>query len=87
MRYIYFIGNGNWEDTHESNDKDELIKLCKHYWGYISSSLTDKEKKNYYSYVLETVNPDEDAEDHYDGNPVFDAKKWDADPDYVGKEN
>ena len=72
MRYIYFIGNGNWEDTFESNDKDELIKRCKHDWGY----LTDKEKKNHYSYVLESVNPDEDAEDHYDGNPVFDAKKW-----------
>ena len=25
-------------------------------------------------YVLESVNPDEDADDHFDGNPIFTLK-------------
>lgn len=72
MRYIYFIGNDNTEETTESNNKEELIQLCKNDWAHLSYY----DRKRQHAYVLESVNPDEDAEDHYDGNPVFDAKKW-----------
>ena len=36
MRYIYFIGNDNTEETTESNNKEELIQLCKNDWAHLS---------------------------------------------------
>lgn len=55
----------------EFNDKDEAINSVKYDW----NRRTEHDKK--YTerfYVLESVNPDEDADDHFDGNPIFTLK-------------
>jgi len=39
-------------------------------WGH----LTAAEKEDREIFVLESVNPDPDAEDHFDGNPVWEAE-------------
>lgn len=72
MRYIYFFGNDNTEETKESNNKEELIQLCKNDWAHLSYY----DRKHNHAYVLESVNPDEESEDHDDGDPVFNAKQW-----------
>lgn len=53
------------------DDKDEALKRAKLEW----ESLSDYDKKKCTTfYVLESVNPDEDAEDHLDGNTVIQYK-------------
>ena len=53
--------------TKEFDDKIEAIEEAKNQWHY----LTAQEKKIRYIYVLESVNPDPDADDHLDGDPVW----------------
>ena len=72
MRYVFVIGNDNVENSIESDDKDMLIQSCKHEWAHLSYY----DRKRQHAYVLESVNPDEDAMDHMDGTIIFDAKKW-----------
>lgn len=33
--------------------------------------LTAREQEKNTVYVLESINPDEEAEDHFDGNPIW----------------
>ena len=53
--------------TNEFESKEEAIKRAEIDWSY----LTSYEKAKRSIYVLESANPDEDAEDHFDGNPVW----------------
>ena len=66
MKYIFRHISGD-EDNKEFNNKEEAIE----YADYIWRLLTETEKKKCEAfYVLESVNPDEEAENHYDGDWV-----------------
>lgn len=71
MRYVLMDVRKNDEIfVEEFDDLDAAIAKGQKDW----DSLTEKEKKNVESfYVLESVNPDETADNHYDGDPV---KEW-----------
>lgn len=67
MKYVVVdIKDGDIFST-EMENASEAIKEAKRQWGY----LTNRERKNRTFYVLESVNPDEDAEDHFDGNVIW----------------
>ena len=53
--------------TEERETLQEAIKEADREWHY----LTGREKEQRTIYVLESVNPDEDAPDHFDGNIVY----------------
>ena len=53
--------------TKEFEKKEDAIKEAKDQWYYLTAS----EKKKRIVYALESVNPDEDAPDHFDGNYVW----------------
>lgn len=53
--------------TEEFDSVEEAIKSAEHEWYMLSDN--DKKKRDAF-YVLESVNPDIDAEDHLDGDPV-----------------
>ena len=67
MTYIIM----GWKDgdlfSKEFDNKEEAIKAAEADWNY----LTAAEKKDRDFYVLESANPDEDAEDHFDGGIVW----------------
>ena len=53
--------------TEEFNDKDEAINSAKYDWNH----RTEYDKKCTEAfYVLESVNPDEDAGNHFDGDII-----------------
>ena len=71
MRYIVIDERKNDFFTEEFENKDEAIKTAKSDW----NRLTEHDKKRTERfYVLESANPDEDADDHFDGNPIFTLK-------------
>lgn len=72
MKYIVIdIKDGDMFDK-EFDSKDEALKNADKDWNY----LTENEKKSREAfYVLESVNPDEDAENHYDGNVIKNYKE------------
>lgn len=53
--------------TEEFEILDEAIQSAKDQLAH----MTDREKEQRRVYVLESVNPDEEAPDHLDGNPVW----------------
>ena len=56
----------------ETDDLKEAFEKLYDTWHY----LTTNERKNLESLmILESWNPDEDAPDHYDGNPVLDCTR------------
>lgn len=71
MEYVLIdeIRNGDIF-TNEFDDKDEAIKYARDEWSRMSDH--DKARRGSY-YVLESINPDEEAVDHLDGNPVWDG--------------
>ncbi len=69
MRYILIDHKRHDEFTQEFDDLGEAIKAGQYDWDRMTNA--DKKLRSEY-YVLESVNPDEDAPDHYDGNPVYD---------------
>lgn len=72
MRYIVIDERKSGDFfTEEFNDKDKAINSAKYDW----NRRTEHDKKDTERfYVLESANPDEDAEDHFDGNPIFTLK-------------
>lgn len=72
MRYIVIDrrkdGTGDWF-TNEHDDKQEAMKQAVSDWNH----LTYREKKVREIFVLESVNPDEEAPDHFDGNPIWES--------------
>ena len=68
MKYIVIDERKNDFFTEEFESKDEAIKTAKSDW----DRRTEHDKKRTVAYyVLESVNPDEDADDHFDGNPIL----------------
>ena len=68
MRYIVFDERKNGElFTEEFEDRDEAIKTAEYDWD--RRTEYDKKRTEAY-YVLESVNPDEDADNHFNGNIV-----------------
>ena len=72
MKYIVFDemknGTGDIFST-EHETKEEAIAAAQRQWEH----LTFREQRQRNVYVLESVNPDEDAMDHFDGNTVWTA--------------
>lgn len=74
MKYILIdVKNGDMFDK-EFSTREEAIKQADIEWNHLSKA--DKEHTEAF-YILESVNPDEDAENHYDGNIVKDYLKED----------
>lgn len=67
MKYIIVDKTNGDEFTKEFDNKEKAIKEAKIEWSYLSAH--DREKTEAF-YVLESVNPNEDAENHFDGNIV-----------------
>lgn len=69
MKYLVISGQKNGTGdlfTSEYNTQEEAIKAAE----YALAHLTDREKEKTSLYVLESANPDEEAENHFDGNIV-----------------
>jgi len=68
MKYIYFYAfDDNDIYTVEFDSKEDAIKYGDEDW----STFTRREKKECQDcYILESINPDEEAENHYDGDYV-----------------
>lgn len=68
MRYIVFDERKNGElFTEEFDSKDDAAKSADDEW----NRRTEYDKKHTDRfYVLESVNPDEDADDHFDGDII-----------------
>ena len=70
MKYIVIdqrkdgVGDIFTEEFESLETAKERAVACWHH-------LTDREKRKREIYVLESVNPDENALDHFDGNPVM----------------
>lgn len=67
MKYIIVDNKDGDLFTTEFNTAEEAIKEADKQFNY----LTEHDKKHRQAfYVLESVNPDEDADNHFDGNPI-----------------
>ena len=72
-KYIYITGKMGSEWTEEHNTLEEAKKAANYDWGH----MCEADKKAFdYAYILESVNPDPDAPDHLDGNPVIIYKDY-----------
>lgn len=72
MKYIVFdeMKNGTGDSfSTEHETKAEAIAAAQRQWDH----LTFREQRQRNVYVLESINPDEEAEDHFDGNPIWTA--------------
>ena len=73
MRYIVIDrqrnGEGDWF-TEEFEDREKAISKAEYGWNH----LADREKKGREILVLESVNPDEDADNHFDGTPIWEGE-------------
>ena len=70
MKYIYISGTMQDQEVVESDNLDELIARADSDWAHMWES---DRKKITSHYVLESVNPDEDAENHFDGTVMYDV--------------
>lgn len=72
MKYILIDEVNGDQYTSESNDFEALAKKAEREWSY----LTDAEKENRSAFfIIESINPDEEAENHFDGNVLKDWKE------------
>lgn len=53
--------------TEEYESREEAVEAAERQWNH----LTIMEQRKNTVFVLESINPDEDAEDHFDGNPIW----------------
>ena len=69
MKYIIWDERKDGQTfAEEYGSKEEAIRIADLYW---NRYRTDGEKKKTLAfYVIESENPDEDADNHFDGNPV-----------------
>lgn len=71
MKYVILDERNNDLFTSEFDTKEEATKEARKQFEY----LTDSEKTKLVSFcVIESVNPDEEAPDHFDGNIIL--KLW-----------
>lgn len=69
----------------EFDTREEAINEAFREWDYLTAS----EKKQRSIWVLESVNPDEEAENHFDGDPVMfrvELRHWKAGSGYSHNE-
>lgn len=71
MKFIIIDDCGTDLYTEEFNDREQAVNQAKAEWNRLRDY--DKSKRTAF-YVLESVNPDEDAEDHLDGDPILTLK-------------
>lgn len=71
MKYIIVDRTNGDEFNEEFDNKEEAIEKAKADWEHLSGY--DKKRRLEF-YVLESVNPDEEAENHFDGDIVWRAK-------------
>ena len=70
MKYIveYEARKGDTDCFMEEFDnREEAITAAERQWNH----LTTREQEKNTVYVLESINQDEKAEDHFDGNPIW----------------
>lgn len=67
MKYIVVDELKNDMFTEEFETKEEAVKAADEEWDRLTES--DKNRRTSY-YVLESSNPDEEAEDHFDGDII-----------------
>lgn len=70
MKYVVIDQTRTDCFTKEFETKEEAIKEGEYQFGMLTSN--DKKRREAF-YVLESANPDEEAENHFDGNLV---KEW-----------
>lgn len=80
MKYIIMHEKNGDVFTDEFETKSEALKTAAIQWNCLSYS--DK-KHSHAFYIIESVNPDENAENHYDGDYVFIFKHNDFSFDYT----
>ena len=68
MKYLVIDRRKYTEFVEEFDNKEEAIKYAKDDFCHMRKS--DQEARSEY-YVLESVNPDEDSENHYDGDVIY----------------
>ena len=73
MRFVLIRESDLNDDIYvrEFEDEREAVIYAEGMWAHMSSH--DKKHSTAF-YVLESVNPDVDAEDHFDGDTVWEAK-------------
>lgn len=74
MKYIVCdVPKDGWGDgfAEEFENREAAVTKAKRDWGY----LTRTEQMKRRIFVLESVNPDVEAEDHFDGDIVWAAKE------------
>ena len=71
MKYIVMDCKGGDVFTSEFDSMNDAIEEGKRQWDWLSDH--DKTRRDSF-YVLESVNPDEESENHFDGNVVWEAK-------------
>lgn len=70
MKYIIMDFKDGDFFTDEFDTKEEALQEAKEQWEQLTEH--DQQRRTAF-YVLESINPDEDALDHYDGDIV---KRW-----------
>lgn len=71
MKYVVIDERADDMFTEEFNTLDEALAYAASEW----SCLSDYDKKHVINfYVIESVNPDDAAENHFDGNVIKDYK-------------
>ncbi len=72
MRYVLVDQVRNsYLFSKEFDTKEEAVRKASIEW----AKMTEHDKRRRESfYVLESINPDEEAENHFDGTPVWEAK-------------
>ena len=71
MKYVVMDVRKTDLFVNEFNNKVEAIKYAKDDFEHMHK-LDQKSCRQYY--VLESINPDEDSENHYDGNIILSLK-------------
>lgn len=71
MKYVVISNRKTDEFVDEFENRYEAINEAKDKW-YRMTAHDKKDCDEFY--VLESMNPDEDAEDHYDGNVIYAIK-------------
>lgn len=71
MKYLIVDEHKNETFVKEFETKEEAIKEADWEWNHLNEN--DKKSRQAY-YILESVNPDPDAENHFDGDPIKEYK-------------
>ena len=79
MKYLVVYATRGDEFVEEFDNKEEAFKNADYQW----SHLTRNEKRDCEFYVLESVNPDEEAENHMDGDILREYTLEDEEKRYI----